>query len=88
MAGRIKRMVMLRWCMGILAVLIGTSAHAEKISEITIEGLRRIDKEGVLGIIGSEGWRRAKRRASKQRYRNHLGEKLLSGYSGLPGSYS
>ena len=54
MAGRIKRMVMLRWCMGILAVLIGTSAHAEKISEITIEGLRRIDKEGVLGIIGSK----------------------------------
>ena len=54
MAGRIKRMVMLRWCLGILAVLIGTSAHAEKISEITIEGLRRIDKEGVLGIIGSK----------------------------------
>ena len=54
MAGRIKRMVMLRWCMGVLAVVIGTSAHAEKISEITIEGLRRIDKEGVLDVIGSK----------------------------------
>ena len=55
MAGRIKRMVMLRWCMGILAVLIGTSAHAEKISRSPSKAFGLcIDKEGVLGIIGSK----------------------------------
>ena len=32
----------------------GNPAFAEKITDITIEGLRRVDKEGVFKIIGSK----------------------------------
>ena len=54
MAGRTIRGLMLRLGVIALALGIGTSAFAETISEITIEGLRRVDKEGVLEIIGSK----------------------------------
>ena len=54
MAGLNRMMVMNRLVACLVMLFVGTSALAETISEITIEGLRRVDKEGILGSIGSK----------------------------------